>query len=396
MRAARDQHRVEADSSVEPDSTPTPPPFAVRIEAPAELAPRGRSWEKAAWFGAILALPLAVWVGRGVAPTAEAPGSTAEVNAVAAEPAPTDDGRGSAAAMPAAARSGADAPAVRPRADAKLNRDERHHPLRGGVLFTPKTFASEDGAYDLYVHFHGNTKVVLESAEVAGVNAFVAIVNLGVGSAPYEHDYIQPGSYAKLLAEVQHGVEERGLEGAHVRRIALGSWSAGYGAIGGILQQPKSHEHLDALLVLDGIHVGWIEDDRTRLNALNLFPFVDAAKAAGRGDFLFSITHSEVVPEDYASTTATADLLLDAVSGARHAVDDRDAPPHLALESAKNAVSKKLEKHMEPLSEATVGAFHVRGYRGNTPEHHMAHLLQMGATVMPELAARWERLPSAP
>jgi len=31
----------------------------------------------------------------------------------------------------------------------------------------------------------------------------------------------------------------------------------------------------------------------------------------------------------------------------------------------------------------------VRGYRGNTPEHHMAHLLQMGATVMPELAERW-------
>ncbi len=391
MRAAKDQGQELSDRSVEPDSTPTPPPFAVRIEAPPAVAPPRRSWEKTAWLGAILALPLAVWLGRGSAPRAEAGPANVEAKVeVAPEPLRAP------APAPAEARAAADSPVVAPRADAELNRDERHHPLHGGVLFTPKTFASDDGAYDLYLHFHGNTKVVLESAEVAGVNAFVAIVNLGVGSAPYEHDYTQPGSYAKLLAEVQHGVEERGLANAHVRRIALGSWSAGYGAIGGILQQPKSHEHLDALLVLDGIHVGWIEDDRTRLNALNLFPFVDAAKAAARGDFLFSITHSEVLPEDYASTTATADLLLDAVGGARHAVDERDAPPHLALESAKNAVSKKLEKHMEPLNEATVGAFHVRGYRGNTPEHHMAHLLQMGATVMPELAARWERLPSAP
>jgi hypothetical protein len=77
-------------------------------------------------------------------------------------------------------------------------------------------------------------------------------------------------------------------------------------------------------------------------------------------------------------------------------VDESEAPAHLALESAKNAVSKKLEKWMEPLTEAATGSFHVRGYRGNTPEHHMAHLLQMGATVMPELAARWERPPASP
>ncbi len=40
----------------------------------------------------------------------------------------------------------------------------------------------------------------------------------------------------------------------------------------------------------------------------------------------------------------------------------------------------------------------VRGYRGETPEHHMAHLLQMGATVLPELASRWhgERMPVRP
>ncbi len=69
------------------------------------------------------------------------------------------------------------------------------------------------------------------------------------------------------------------------------------------------------------------------------------------------------------------------------------APEHLQLRAAEGAVSRALEKRMEPVSEATVGTFHVRGYRGNTPEHHMAHLLQMGATVLPELVARWQSAP---
>ncbi len=44
---------------------------------------------------------------------------------------------------------------------------------------------------------------------------------------------------------------------------------------------------------------------------------------------------------------------------------------------------------MIPTTEASVGELHVRGFRGNTPEHHMAHLLQMASTVLPELVERW-------
>ncbi len=108
---------------------------------------------------------------------------------------------------------------------------------------------------------------------------------------------------------------------------------------------------------------------------------------------LFSITHSEIDPIAYASTTATSDYLLDAVGGRRD--EPGPAPDHIALKAAEGAVSRKLEKFMEPTSEALVGSFHVRGYRGNTPEHHMAHLLQMAATVMPELVDRWREPPPA-
>jgi hypothetical protein len=274
----------------------------------------------------------------------------------------------------------------RPRADAHLNREGYGH-IRGGVVFLPATFSSEDGAYDLYLHFHGNTRVVAESADHAGLNAIVVVVNLGIGSGLYLDAYEEPGSYDRTLGAIGRVLGERGLDQARLRRVAIGSWSAGYGAVSRIMERDSSAKSVDAVLVLDGIHCGFLDDDRKELNVMIIAPFLRAARRAAAGDFLFSITHSEIDPGTYAGTALTAGYLLGAVGGTRG--EPSPAPEHVQLRAAEGAVSKKLEKRMEPLYEATVGSFHVRGYRGNTPEHHMAHLFQMGATVMPELARRW-------
>jgi hypothetical protein len=255
------------------------------------------------------------------------------------------------------------------------------------VVFVPRTFSSEDGTYDLYLHYHGNTKVVNESAEHAGLNAIVAVINLGVNSAPYLDAYEEPGSYERTLGSIGRALGERGLDHAKLRRVAIGSWSGGYGSVSRILEHDTGLETLDAIFVLDGIHCGYLDDDKKALNVMIIAPFLVAARRAAEGDFLFSITHSEIDPGTYAGTSLTAGYLLDAVHGTRGAPSA--PPPHIQIKAAEGAVAKRMEKRMEPISEATVGQFHVRGYRGNTPEHHMAHLLQMGATVMPELAERW-------
>jgi hypothetical protein len=278
-----------------------------------------------------------------------------------------------------------------PVADAHVNRSGYSSIHNGAcVVFVPKTFSSADGAYDLFLHFHGNTKVVLESAEHAGLNAIVAVVNLGTGSAPYEQAYAAPGSYELLLTDIERAVANRGLLTPRLRRVALASWSAGYGAIGTILEQRKGQDPLDSILVLDGIHTGFVGGDPAVLNAMNLGPFLRAARVAAEGELFFTITHSDVEPVGYASTLATSSLLLDAVRATREPADPASAPEHVQLAAAEGAVAKKLEKNMEPETEARLGGLHVRGYRGNTPEHHMAHLLQMAATVLPELTARWK------
>jgi hypothetical protein len=269
-------------------------------------------------------------------------------------------------------------------------RHEGYASIRGGVLFTPDTFKPTGSSYDLVVHFHGNTQLVRESAEVAGLNAAVAVINLGIGSGPYEDAYAQPGMYEALLADIERALAQRGLPSPRLRRVALSSWSAGYGAVSKILELHRSIDTLDAILVTDGIHCGFLPEGPDGLNHLQLAAFARSAQLAAAGEILFTITHSEIDPITYASSTATANYLLDvATERSVERVPSREAPPHLQLRAAEGAVSKKLEKHMVPTTEAAVGSFHIRGFRGNTPEHHMAHLLQSAATVFPELAERW-------
>ncbi len=43
------------------------------------------------------------------------------------------------------------------------------------------------------------------------------------------------GVYEALLDQIDRAVERRGVPHPHLRRVALSSWSAGYGAVGNIL-----------------------------------------------------------------------------------------------------------------------------------------------------------------
>jgi hypothetical protein len=61
----------------------------------------------------------------------------------------------------------------------------------------------------------------------------------------------------------------------------------------------------------------------------------------------------------------------------------------VTLPTALAALPKPQEVWLEQTSEAKKGGLHVRGYSGQTPEQHMAHLVQMSVTVLPELAERW-------
>ncbi|MFS8066721.1 MAG: hypothetical protein ACMG6S_10150, partial [Byssovorax sp.] len=263
---------MERRSAAELDSTPTPVPVAVDIpfeallleaaREPAEPeryvdAPAPRRGRMHVAAAALTLVGLAALGAAGASRLLASPAVSrptilaalaAQVHVVPLEdlaPEPSEDAPPSADVAPARAR-----------ADVRVQRDGYAH-IPGGVLYVPDTFASADGAYDLYLHFHGNVRVVRESAERAGLNAVVAVVNLGTNSAPYLDGYAVPTSYEDLLASIDRAVLARGLESPHRRRVAVGSWSGGYGAISRILEHGRGLESLDAILVLDGIHCGF-------------------------------------------------------------------------------------------------------------------------------------------
>ncbi|MEO7328894.1 MAG: hypothetical protein ABI193_09970 [Minicystis sp.] len=397
----------EFEREIDPTPTPRPVALDINIGLDIDAAPSSpRRVPAAAKHAAppslgrlaLIAATTALFVAGGVAllapPRAAAslgPVSAAAVAVLEAQPlAPAavaePERPALLAALPAAPSVVVAAPEG-PRADAHVEH-KGYAPLPGGVLFFPDSFSSADGTYDLYLHFHGNPAIVRESAEHAGLNALVAVINLGTNSAPYLNVYGLQGRYRAMLGSIEHAAAARGLVNPHLRRVALGSWSGGYGGISRVLENARDLESLDAILVMDGIHCGYLDKGHHELNTRIISPFFEATRWAADGKLLFSITHSEVDPPFYAGTSQTADVLLGLVDGKREAPS---LPPvHVNLKSGEKAVAKKLEKWLEPTTEARVGSFHVRGFRGNTKEHHTSHLLQMAATVMPELVNRWK------
>src|SRR5690606_5977503 len=116
-------------------------------------------------------------------------------------------------------------------------------PVSGGIFFVPPAFsAGPDGSYDLVIHFHGNPRIVRASVEHAGLDAALAIINVGIRSGPYRERYQVPGAFEELLGEIETSLKKRGVASPRLRRLALTSWSAGYGAIESILEHRRVPE----------------------------------------------------------------------------------------------------------------------------------------------------------
>jgi hypothetical protein len=119
--------------------------------------------------------------------------------------------------------------------------------------------------------------------------------------------------------------------------------------------------------------------------------FAAAAQQAAAGKILFTMTHSAIEPPTYAGTSAAASYLLREVGATPNIGALFELPPRVKLACCEHAVNPRLEQRLVPTSDTRVGLLHIRGYTGETKEHHMAHLLQMAATVLPELAERWSK-----
>lgn len=240
------------------------------------------------------------------------------------------------------------------------------------VLLVPPTCGA-NGGYDLVLHFHGVAETMEPIFRASALDAVVVITNLGLASGPYEKLFTGRTSFQAYLDAVTSELRVY-CRGTKPQRVALSSWSAGYGATLRILEHAQNRERIDAVLLADGLHGGLERRYPRTVRAAALEPVNRFAEQAARGQRLLAITHSSIVTAAYASTTETASFLLSSQGIERKPVDLPGPRPAMRLRSTA---------HQAGLS--------VAGYGGNNADAHCDHLYAFGKTLLPALEARWNQ-----
>jgi hypothetical protein len=277
------------------------------------------------------------------------------------------------------------------RADAKMKRGA-HFLVDDGLLFVPAAFKSEDGRFDVLIHYHGNPEIIERSMDAAGLNAVAHIINLGDGSGKYSEPLRNPQAFDVALERIEQRVGDRfGLATPRIRRVALSSWSAGFGAVYHILTSRSRLDRIDALFMMDSLHASFAPGSETKLADISLRPFVQFARRAVANEKLMILTHSAIETYGYPDTTRSADGLLERLSLKRNSVSpDTASPPPVEDEVILKTFPPDERNWMRVTSATEEGSLVVLGCKGKGKGDHIAHLAQVSVTMFPRLVERWK------
>jgi hypothetical protein len=223
----------------------------------------------------------------------------------------------------------------------------RREKLELGTLYLP---AGRPRA--ILFFFHGGTWL----PEVAAARHRVAVVSVqvGAGSGTYARLFEDPARWPRILAEAQAKA------GGPFRRVLVGGWSAGCAAVRQILRSPESYAKVEGAVLIDGIHTDYVDGKpgplESKIGTENLKIWEQLGRDAVAGRKRVLITHSEIFPGTFASTTETADYLVRAIGVPRQ------------------AVLKWGPMGLQQLSEARSGKFLVMGFAGNSAPDHVDQL----------------------
>ena len=225
----------------------------------------------------------------------------------------------------------------------------RREKLDVGTLYLPAGLPARP---TLLLFFHGDTWI----PEVSAARNRVAAVSViaGEGSGVYTKLFEDPKRFPRLLKEAEAKA------GRPFGRVILGGWSAGCGALRQILKSPESYARVNAVVCIDGVHTDYANGKPGPLESTladdNLKIWLQLGRDAIAGRKRFLLTHSEIFPGTYASTTETADYLLKQLSVTRH------------------VLLKWGPMGMQQLSEAQRGKFLMLGYAGDSAPDHVDQL----------------------
>ncbi len=224
----------------------------------------------------------------------------------------------------------------------------QRHKLELGTLFVPEKLKGRKRV-PLLLFFHGGAWLPEAAAAGRGMAAITA--QIGSGSGAYAKPFADRQLLGRMLAQAQKAA------GMSFSVVYAGGWSAGCGSIRELL---KSAARLDGILLIDGIHASYADGKpgplESKLDPGNLDVWLPYAREAMAGKKRMIVTHSEIFPGTFASTTETTDYLLS----------------KLGLKC--KAVLQWGPMGTQQLSEAKAGRFLLMGYAGNSAPDHVDQL----------------------
>ena len=230
--------------------------------------------------------------------------------------------------------------------------------LPTGSLFVPSDWQPREDKADLLVFFHGHPPTVRSNLVRSRKSAALVVINFNGLSAAYAKPFEDTNLFGKILTNARKELSRQSGRELTQGKLAVASFSAGYGAVREILKQRTWREQITDLVLADSLYAGYVErDGANAVNPEHVRDFIRFAQRAARREATMIVTHSEQVPGGYASTTETADELLRALDARRFRTSAEFSPPGMELRSWGG-----------------LRGVQVLGYRGDTPEDHMNHL----------------------
>ena len=176
-------------------------------------------------------------------------------------------------------------------------------------------FIADDGGVDVVFHFHAG-QMSERAIRTSGVRGVFVSCGYGIGSGGYARAFEDPSRFGTMMKRLTATIGRSAKRSdIRLRRLALASWSAGFAAVSRILAVPEWYAATDTVVLLDSLHAQYVDGEgpargADHVDVKMLKRFVRFATDAAAGKKTMVVTHSAIVPPDYASTSeATAALL---------------------------------------------------------------------------------------
>jgi hypothetical protein len=228
-------------------------------------------------------------------------------------------------------------------------------------IFIPSNYYQRtNNAADVLVHFHGDPQTFWNNAKYANLNSIIVTVNYSGLSSAYTTPFSNSALFQSLLDEALTKVRNDSSipDTLQWDKIAVSSFSAGYGAVREILKSATYRDDINVLLAADSLYATTASDGTSLDSQLvNYKAFANLAKA---GSKTFTFTHSQVPTYTYESTGEVGDELMQ------------------SLGITPSAINSNGLGTLNFYRAAQAGNFKLWGAKGSDGDSHLEHLRYVG------------------